>query len=54
MMDSTRIPRWEVIDLCEAIYAVDSLSVFGVQVLRLFLCVRLMLTTCATICPRNS
>ncbi|WP_276779687.1 hypothetical protein [Actinomyces gerencseriae] len=54
MMDSTRIPRWEVIDLCEAIYAVDSLSVFGVQVLSLFLCVRLMLTTCATICPRNS
>ena len=41
---STRIPRCEVVGLCEAIYASGRLPVFGARVLGLFLCVRLTLT----------
>ena len=42
---STRIPRCEVMGLCEAIFAENpDLPVFGARVLGLFLCVRLTLT----------
>ena len=42
---STRIPRREVLDLCETIYAQNpDLPVLGARVLGLFLCVRLTLT----------
>ena len=41
---STRIPRCEVMGLCEAIHASGRLPVFGARVLGLFLCVRLTLT----------
>ena len=42
---STRIPRCEVMGLCEAIFAENpGLPVFGARVLGLFLCVRLTLT----------
>ena len=41
---STRIPRCEVVGLCEAIHASGRLPVFGARVLGLFLCVRLTLT----------
>ena len=41
---STRIPRCEVMGLCEAIFAENpDLPVFGARVLGLFLCVRLTL-----------
>ena len=41
---STRIPRCEVMGLCEAIHASGRLPVFGARVLGPFLCVRLTLT----------
>ena len=42
---STRIPRCEVMGLCETIFAENpDLPVFGARVLGLFLCVRLTLT----------
>ena len=41
---STRIPRCEVMGLCETIHASGPLPVFGARVLGLFLCVRLTLT----------
>ena len=41
---STRIPRCEVLDLCETIHASGPLPVFGARALGLFLCVRLTLT----------
>ena len=42
---STRIPRCEVVGLCEAIFAENpDLPVFGARLLGLFLCVRLTLT----------
>ena len=42
---STRIPRCEVMGLCEAIFAENpDLPVFGARVLGPFLCVRLTLT----------
>lgn len=42
---STRVPRCEVVGLCEAIYAENpDLPVFGARVLGLLLCVRLPLT----------
>lgn len=41
MISSTRIPRCEVVDLCETIYADGPLPVFGPRVLGLYLCVRL-------------
>lgn len=44
---STRIPRCEVMGLCEAIYASGRLPVFGARVLGLFLCVRLTLILAA-------
>ena len=44
MNSSTRLPRCEVVGLCEAIYASGRLPVFGARVLGLFLCVRLTLT----------
>ena len=40
---STRMPRCEVLGLCETIYAASPLSVFGTRVLGLFLCVCLPL-----------
>ena len=44
MDSSTRIPRCEVVGLCEAIHASGRLPAFGVRVLGLFLCMRLTLT----------
>ena len=45
---STRIPRCEVMGLCEAIFAENpDLPVFGARVLGLFLCVRLTLILAA-------
>ena len=45
---STRIPRCEVMGLCEAIFAENpGLPVFGARVLGLFLCVRLTLILAA-------
>ena len=42
---STRIPRCEVVGLCDAIFAENpDLPAFGARVLGLFLCVRLALT----------
>ena len=48
MNSSTRLPRCEVVGLCEAIYASGRLPVFGARVLGLFLCVRLTLILAAT------
>ena len=45
MNNSTRIPRREVVDLCETIHATSAgLPAFGARVLGLHLCVRLTLT----------
>ena len=45
MNSSTRIPRREVVDLCETIHATSAgLPAFGARVLGLHLCVRLTLT----------
>ena len=46
---STRIPRCEVMGLCEAIFAENpDLPVFGARALGLFLCVPLTLILAAT------
>ncbi|OMG16921.1 hypothetical protein BKH38_10865 [Actinomyces naeslundii] len=39
-----RILRSEVVDMCEAIFDMGPLPVFGARMLGLFLCVRLTLT----------
>ena len=44
---STRIPRCEVMGLCETIHASGPLPVFGARVLGLFVCVRLTLILAA-------
>ncbi|WP_314177409.1 hypothetical protein [Actinomyces oris] len=44
MDSSTRIPRCEVVGLCEAIHASAPLLAFGARALGLFLCMRLTLT----------
>ncbi len=43
MNSSTRITRSEVVDMCEAIFDMGPLPVFGARVLGLYLCVRLTL-----------
>ena len=48
MNSSTRIPRREVVDLCETIHATSAgLPAFGARVLGLHLCVRLTLILAA-------
>ena len=47
MNSSTRLPRCEVVDLCETIHASGPLPVFGARVLGLFVCVRLTLILAA-------